>query len=266
MASGLHRYTIDDVGRIYSDGSFMLPSVSTVLDVRETPERLKNWKKRKKRSGEYESYMSYTQNRGTLIHEACLQSVMPEDDSGDPIKVLWGKEEDNAEAGLKEHNNYDRYKTDEELALQMWEYIRTITGIGPDNDGAEVLDVETFVTNEDIGYAGQFDLLYHDTETDETVLADIKTSKGVFKKHQIQLAAYSMAVALPIDRLEVLRMNPDRQDWDISSSHKWSTPRAELEDEFVRLRDKLDSIKLETIIETIEDEGKESEDVLFEEV
>lgn len=254
----LQRVTIDGVGRLYNDPKqdLWLPSVSTVLDVRPTPEALKQWKER---VDNYDELMSWYQNRGTLLHAECLSQLTPKDpDTDEPIVEIWGKDEQESEDELKDSDKWDEYERDREWALEAWEVVKMVSNIDT------VLDCETFIFETDIGYAGQFDLLYHDNEANETVLADLKTSKNVYDKHQIQLAAYAMAVPITVDRLEVIRINPDRRDWEVSSSHTWAVDRRDLENEFIELRAKLEREKLETIEETILNADEDEEGVMFE--
>lgn len=253
------RYTIDDVGRLYEVGDdTWLPSVSTVLDMRETPEALKRWKER---TSDYEAVMSFKQNRGTLVHAECQMGLVPDDpDTGEPIKTIWGDDERESVSELQRNGEYERYQDDLEWVEDAWEMIKTVANFDT------VLDVETYVANEDIGYAGQFDLLYHDEQADETVLADLKTSKYVYEKHQLQLSAYEMAVPMSIDRMEVIRLNPDKKDWEINSSHNWDTPIDELQSEFIKLRGQLEQEKLKTIVDTIGSFDKEDDGIMYEEM
>lgn len=253
------RYTIDGVGRIYSNNEDLwLPSVSTVIDVRETPEQLKRWKER---TDNHEEIQQYKQNFGTLAHEYCQQDIMPTDpETGEPIDELWGKDEQQSEDQLKECGNWERFQEEFEWVKTAWETIKLVTNFDT------VLDTETFVCNTDIGYAGQFDLLYQDEEADETVLADIKTSKDVYEKHLLQLSAYRMAVPINIDRMEIIRINPERKDWRVLPDTEWSEDPEDLETEFMRLRGELEQKQLKTIIETVQDSDTEEEGVMYEEM
>jgi len=259
----LHRYTVDGVGRIYTNGEDLwLPSVSTVLGMRETPEALQNWKERQKSNGTYNSTMHFKQDRGTLIHEATLSQLVPEDpDTGKPIKRIWGEEERNAATRLRVNGRLESdYMPDERWALSSWDILSTVVNFD------QVIDVETNVINTDVGYAGQFDLLYQDFERDETVLADVKTSRACYEKHLLQLSAYKNAVPLSIDRMEVLRLNPDQRDWEVFESHDWDEDEDDLFAEFCRLRGELEQQKLHTIIDTIQDSSVEEEGVVREEM
>lgn len=264
----LHRLTIDDVGRLYTNGEDLwLPSVSTVLGMRPTPEGLKRWKKR---NDNHKEITKYKQNRGTLIHEALQQDIMPTDPStGEPVEVLWGDDEQQSEDELKENGNYERFLEDLEWAQETWEIIKKVANLprdDPDREPNRILDIETFTTNTDIGYAGQFDLLYQDIETDETVLADLKTSKSVYEKHLLQASAYANSVPITIDRMEVIRLNPDQKDWRVYASPDWPRAREDLFDEFCQLRNQLEQEKLETIIETIQDADADQDGFLREEM
>lgn len=251
------RYTIDDLGRVYTDhDELWLPSVSTVLDVRETPPALANWKDR---TDDYESVMQYTQNRGTVAHARCLQDLVPEDpDTGEPVVDLWSEDEESSKMQLMAAGNWERCKDDLEYIEDVWETIKLILNID------EVIDVETFVANTDVSYGGQFDLLYQDHEADETVLADLKTSKAVYEKHPIQLAAYKMAVPISVDRCEVIRMNPEKEDWQIYASDDWESDPGTLAEQFVDLRNELADVKLDTIIETIKADGADQPGIFYE--
>lgn len=80
-------------------------------------------------------------------------------------------------------------------------------------DDENVVTVEQYLFNEDVGYAGQVDLVYRD-DRGMVVVADLKSSSGCYDKHQIQGAAYAKAVEQAsngpdhVDRLEVHRAHP----------------------------------------------------------
>lgn len=84
-----------------------------------------------------------------------------------------------------------------------------------------VIGVEHYLFESDVGYGGQCDLLYEDSEGN-VVLADLKTSGGIRQKHIIQSAAYSKAVEKAddvdvdtVDRQEVIRIHPDSEVWQV---------------------------------------------------
>lgn len=237
--ASLERYTVDGVGRIYTDGDTVWPSVSTVLGVRDTPEAVKNWEANVENA---EAIKSYKQNRGTLAHVRCLQQLVPSDDSGTPKRYLWGEDESQSEQAIQASGNWDRWVTERDWIDEAWSRVCVVLDID------HVHDVETYVINTDVGYSGQFDLLYEDTSSN-TVLADIKTGKGVYKKNKLQSAAYREAVPMVVDRCEILRMNPDKMDWEVSRSAEWDETHEELFETFEQCRDELPDSKIEAIVD-----------------
>lgn len=251
----LEQYTFDDDGRMYTDhGDLWLPSVSTVLNVADDPPGLRNWKRRTTEE-ERRQKQFYTQNRGTLIHYYILDTLtdreMWSDDEQSSVDELKGRTT-NEQLGLTGGpDTWDRFQEDKEWALDTWEMIQSVYDIRPEN----TLGVELFVKNTDVGYAGQFDLLSIDPDTSEVVLRDLKTSKRVYDKHLKQLEAYSHAVDISVDRLEVIRINPDQHRWNISRSDEWLEDRRDLWNEFCALREKLEQQKIDDLKTKITSDG-----------
>jgi len=247
-AAELDRKTFEDIGRIYTDwDDVYLPSVSTVLDELPTPTKVKRWKSN---NSDWREQREYKASRGTLIHYYCLDELTD--------REMWSTEEANAESYLQEtQDRWDRFQRDlawvvgtDHSAVEdgisvtsnappAWEMIRRLRGIDEDR----VLGVEVYVSNRTVGYAGQFDLLYADRD-DRVVLADIKTSKGCWDKFPVQLSAYRHAVDAPVDRTEVLRMNPDYQQWEVHGDDSWIETDAQLFETFADLRDQVDDQKI----------------------
>jgi hypothetical protein len=224
-----------------------LPSVTTVIGQKPEPEGLKYW--RKKYDGtdgkkHWRDILSYKANRGTLIHYNLLNEFAPED--------IFSRNEEDSTEELKVNGNWDRYEEDNEYAEGAWLEIKEERGINDDN----VLDVECFVTNAGVGYAGQFDMLYIDEDGD-LVLSDLKTSKRIYDKHQMQLVAYDNALSLDIDRLEVVRIHPDSETWEISHDSDWPKNRNEIWGEFVSLRMSMENVEEE--FKKIAEEGVDDE-------
>lgn len=88
-----------------------------------------------------------------------------------------------------------------------------------------VISVEKFMIHE-LGYGGQCDLVYKCPHTGDVVVADLKTSSSLRQKHVLQAVAYSKAVEesdLPVDtvdRVEVIRLHPDSETWEVHSHVK----------------------------------------------
>lgn len=241
----MDRYTFDD-GRVYTDGVDWMPSVSQVLNERPKPQGLINWEENTSKD-EREQKKFYTQNRGTLIHYHLLSELTNEeywsDDEQNSQDCLKGKKE-HSETGITgDYETWHRFQNEKEWAKEAWSVIRKVYGIHPEN----TLDVELYVKNTDVGYAGQFDLLYFDEDKNDVVLADIKTSKRVYDKHLIQAVAYSHAVEIPVDRMEIIRINPDSKTWEISSSEDWIESKDELWEEFVSLRKMIDDEHIQNL-------------------
>jgi hypothetical protein len=232
----VERRTTEDA-RVYivNDGEHYLPSCTSVLDELPTPEGLKYWKRKYNGKGgkkHWKDILSYKANRGTMIHYNLLNEFSPDD--------MFSQNEEDSTDELKVNGNWDRYEEENIYAEEAWQEIKQLRGITEEN----VLDVECFVTNEGIGYAGQFDLLYIDTDGN-LVLSDLKTSKRVYDKHQLQLTAYENALSLDIDMLEVIRIHPDSETWEVSHDSDWSKNRNELWGEFVSLRTSMGNVEQE---------------------
>mgnify|MGYP002763087786 FL=1 len=230
----LQRRTLEGVGRVYfsEDHDMFLPSVTTVLDQRPTPAALKQWKKNNDGEGDNDHWrdiMNFKSYRGTLIHYNILNQFAEED--------IGGHNEEEAEEELKKGTGYgdwDDYEPAKEWATGAFERLANQRGITQES----VLNVECFVQNTDIGFAGQFDLLYIDDDGD-VVLSDLKTSARVYDKHKMQLSAYRDAVPLKIDKLEVIRLHPDSETAEVSHDSDWLEDPDELYEEFVELRESM---------------------------
>jgi hypothetical protein len=246
MGQELRRFTLPD-GRVYTDGEDLyLPSVSTVLDEMPTPEGIKHWKDKYDGTGDtkhWRDILQYKSNRGTLIH----YNLLNEFEDGDMYSV----DEENSEEELKVEGDWQRYREDLTYAHEAWDDIKRVRGIDDDS----VLNVECFVTNTGVGYAGQFDLLYVD-EDSNVVLSDIKTSnidRAPYTKHKLQLTAYMKALRLDVDRLEVIIVHPDTRRWKISHNTDWEEDIDELWEQFRELREGMGDV--EDRMKTIAEEG-----------
>jgi len=241
VSDDLTRYTLPE-GRVYTDGDELaLPSVTTVLDQAPEPEGIKYWKQKNDGTNgnpHWKDILQYKSNRGTMIHYRLLNEFADED--------IGGTNEENSTDELILEGNWKRYQNDLAFAEDAWTQIKEKRSIGDET----VLDVECFVTNTGVGYAGQFDLLYVDPDSN-IVLGDLKTGKGVYPKYKKQLVAYDNALNLDVDRLEVIRIYPDGEEWEISHDGQWPESRDELWQEFYELRQGMDDVeeRMETIIE-----------------
>lgn len=229
MPRNLRRFTTsgDDGKRVYTDGEeLFLPSVTTVLDEMPTPEGIKYWKQKydgTDGNDHWRDILQYKSNRGTMIH----YNLLNEYEDGD----MFGQNEEDSTEELKLEGDWERYREDLTYAQEAWTEIKQVRGICDE----QVLDVECFVTNVGVGYAGQFDLLYVDCDGN-LCLSDLKTGKGIYDKYKMQLVAYDNALELPIDRLEIVRIHPDSRTWEVSHDTDWPESRKELWADFMDLR------------------------------
>jgi hypothetical protein len=257
MPDKLQRYTLPnsgedaDGGRVYTDNdSLYLPSVSTVLDEMPEPEGITYWKKTHDGTDgktHWRTILQYKGNRGTLVHYNLLNEFAEED--------MFSVDEENSTEELKLTGDWSRYKDDLAYAEEAWEQVKRIRGIDDD----AVLNVECFVTNTGVGYAGQFDLLYVDDDSN-VVLSDIKTSNAdyaPYEKHKLQLTAYAKALELDVDILEVLIIHPDSETWKISHNTDWTEDVDDLWAEFRELRDGMGDVgdRMRSIAEEGVDDG-----------
>ena len=243
----LERRTTES-GRVYmsEESSLYLPSVSTVLDEMPTPDGIKYWKKKYDGTNgkkHWRTILTYKGNRGTLIHYNLLSDFTDED--------MYSVDEEESTEELKLNGDWSRYRDDLTYAEEAWEQIKRVRGISKE----DVLNVECFVTNSGVGYAGQFDLLYVD-EDSNVVLSDIKTSNAEYapyEKHKLQLTAYANALELDVDILEVLIIHPDSETWKISHHTDWPEEVDGLWGEFRELREGMGDV--EDRMKSIAEEG-----------
>ena len=187
--------------------------------------------------------MTYKGNRGTLIHYNLLSDFTDED--------MYSVDEEESTEELKLNGDWSRYRDDLTYAEEAWGQIKRVRGISKE----DVLNVECFVTNSGVGYAGQFDLLYVD-EDSNVVLSDIKTSNAEYapyEKHKLQLTAYANALELDVDILEVLIIHPDSETWKISHHTDWPEEVDDLWGEFRELREGMGNV--EDRMKSIAEEG-----------
>lgn len=212
----MDRFTVEDVDveidRLYRDDQGRwYPSVSTVLDVRPMPDALANWLEE---TDDATAINRYKRNRGTIAHYEVLNPLHRRS-LGDPDADMWGDDESSSKATLQQDGRWCEAERDVQWVQDTFQLIQRLFDID------HILDVETYVKHEDIQVAGQFDLLFLDQASDETVLADIKTGKYVYEESKDQIACYAHCVDRKVDRAEIIRMSPDYEDWEVSSSHDW---------------------------------------------
>lgn len=256
----VERYLDDDGDRHYTEDGEDVYSVTTILD--KTSGRnygLEKWREKNDGAGDNAYWMdllAYKRNFGTLAHNAVLAPLEhPDDpekawtsDEAESLKeidslarsnsVLYSLFKDrgwvsNQEAfgqylDMRSDRLHDVFEKDMDYVQNKFEEIADERGINKDTvTGVE----EMFVVpdHDDMnGYGGQVDLLYEDPETGEHVVADLKTSKKVRKKHRLQVAAYAYAASNhpdlngeEVDRCEIIRVSPEQQDYEVKTVDDW---------------------------------------------
>ncbi|MDB9247435.1 hypothetical protein PN419_00240 [Halorubrum ezzemoulense] len=240
--------TVDgDEYRMYTDGERDWPSVSTILDARPTPEKDKqiegwrNWLKGQPDRPDPSDVMRYKSYRGTLAHYKGLKDLATYDLAGD--------EEFDAYQGLKgweyRHDDALTQATDDiEWFLDEFRSLLDDWGIARWEDDelvrSNVRRVEQYVMDDEIGYAGQYDLAY-DLPDGTTVVGDIKTSKAdsvddlfdkKFPRYGLQLAAYANAVDFEVDACHIIWVAPDTKESAVITDSQWPESRASYEQMF----------------------------------
>lgn len=230
------------------------PSVSSIVSHRDTPEKdegiqgWRNWLKSQSDRPDPDDVLNYKGWRGTLAHWKALEPLASYDLAGD--------EEQEAYDGLKgwEYRHEDaltRAAGDVDWFLDEFRRMAHEEDIAR-FDGDELLEhhvrkVEQYVVETEIGYAGQYDLLYEHPKRG-TVLADLKTSKAdsvddlIDKKwpdYGMQLAAYARAARYDIDHVQVLWASPDTKTAAVIDQDDMPKTRVEYEEEFVALATEL---------------------------
>ena len=238
--------------RMYTDGQRKWPSVSTVLDARPTPDKdesiqgWRNWLKGQPDRPDPDEVLRYKSKRGTLAHYKCLDPLADYD--------LLGDEEIDAYTSLDgwEHRHKDALKSakaDVAWSVEAFQELCEKWGIAQfDGRGldADVIQhraraVEHYVVNDDIGYAGQYDLAYKNSDGD-TIVADIKTSKAdsvsdllrkKMPRYGLQLTAYAHATTFDVDELQIIWIAPDTHKSAVIPDSEWPRTREELQREFI---------------------------------
>lgn len=195
--------SINDTLRAYEHpetGQEFFSVTSIQSAVHETPQALKNWERN---DPEWASYWRhFTSVRGTYIHEQILGEYADRDMPGFELETEAPMDELSPEDQTEIYEHTDR-------ARNMWAKIW-----GPlSNDFGDVRGVEVRILNEELGYAGTFDLLMY--FNGELSLIDLKTSKSYYPKYGEQLSAYWLAAEkmyeIDIEQPIVIRLCPDRR-------------------------------------------------------
>ena len=276
LERGQFTFTDGEEGRMYyhPETGFRAASVTTVLKERNDPDKdegIGGWKDHfdgsvSYRSPHWEDQMLYKQVRGTLAHYAVLnqldstldmsheeyeaQDVLqnwvderPRDDDGNVLSTGSPQKYDGADP-------WDKAMREVNYVCEAFEGLWNDRDLHVDN----VIAAEKFIsyTNPQFAYCGQFDLLYEDADG-EIVVADLKTSSAVRIDYKLQLAAYANALDRDVDRLEVWRIYPDKEQTEVSRSDTWERSVEGLTHEFLALAER-------TIVHRMDDDMIDTEE------
>lgn len=225
-----------DECRIYtSQEGDRFPSVTTVIDkFRHDPQKeraLKYWRRKYDGQGGREHHsdiLKVKSHFGTLAHYYTLSSFTQDD--------LWGEAEENAKQALQDHGEYE--------GVDAWEWAQNRFGYVKNNfhkeleaeDIVDVIGVENFVVDCEVGYAGQYDLLYtrDGPSGKETVLCDLKTGSGIRTDDELQTVAYAHSIARDIDKIKIVRAdaNSSGGEFEVRTSDEFCSSCDDLFSEF----------------------------------
>jgi len=236
------------------------PSVSTVLSARTTPEKdkrtqgWKNWLKGQPDRPDPSDVLDYTSWRGTLAHWAVLNPLATRNLAS------------NEEAAAYDNLNGWQYRDDDALkqarsdiewveqtfqaCAEQWSVATFEQGRVTENN---TYTVERYVTDDTVGFSGQFDFAY-EHPTRGTVMADIKTTKAdsvadlfdmKFPGYGMQLAAYACAWDRDVDECQLWWLAPDTREAHVVPETEWPHTRPEYEQQFVDAVQSLDQTLLD---------------------
>jgi hypothetical protein len=238
--------TRDDDHEWYRRGDEKYPPVSTILNELETDTTgLEIWRGRNDGDGDnpyWQHLFWYARHRGTIGHFECLdplaeRDLVSSDEAGSMKQILVGPDENEFDDDdvplcmdeivysvmVNHHYDYASMKSQFDGNTRLIdvldddvEYITDEFGELQDKLGIDQIAVEAYLVHPEHEYGGQCDLLYEDASGD-TVIADLKTSSSLRHKHRLQSIAYKRAVEDAdiididsIDRIEIIRLNPDK--------------------------------------------------------
>lgn len=259
-------------------------SVTTILDGPDPEpgdEPVKDgiyyWKKNNDGQGDnadWEDILHYKTNRGTLAHYRAFNRF---DHAFEEADSMWTEDEQSSLEEINSKENHSSYlysivkdkgfvedlegynilKNNEDIDIHKLmqkdlEYVeREFDKICRDKHikASNVEQVEAMFVmpenEEHAGFGGQADLLYTDPNTGEHVVADLKTSKQVYDKHKLQIAAYSYAAehhpelnGHTVDRGEIIRINPDTEEVEV-----YTVEQDELEEYWGEFAEKTQELK-----------------------
>lgn len=171
-----HRYTFE--GTTY-------PGVTGIIGIVDKSDVLMTWATRQAVSG-------------VLAQLDALPALLANNDRTEVVNMLakrssWDRDKA-ATRGSDIHEHADRINTGSPLGPVAPEHVPQVEAYREwwEGSGWTLRLSEALVIDPGMGYGGTFDLLARDEEG-RTVLADLKTGKGIYPEYRLQLAAYGMA-------------------------------------------------------------------------
>ena len=201
--SASHQYTYR--GRTY-------PGVTSVLKILDKSDALMAWAARQTAEAALENLDDMTRLRDSVGPEGVIKALT--------ARSSW-KRDEAAQLGSDVHGYADDHVNGKPLPENLPGVIVERVKAYADwwaNSGWSLRASEAMVVHTAFGYGGTLDLFARDRDG-RTVLADIKTGKGVYREAVLQLAAYGMAeviqvtdgiFAMPaVDRYVILHVTAD---------------------------------------------------------
>ena len=184
--TGLRYYTWE--GREY-------PSVTSVRNLAGMPHPLAQWRTNQV----IERAMTEYPTLGRMLGDSTPEATATW------LRQAANKERDKAaNLGTRVHDAAAEGKTLDKVGADvapfLLQYRRWIA-----DSGVEIICVEKQVFNLSVGYAGTFDMLGRMPKTGEVWLIDLKTGKGTYPEHALQLEAYARAEFVGEDDILDLR-------------------------------------------------------------
>lgn len=224
--------------RVYvTDDGDWYPSVTEITDARPNPQKqaaLKGFRRKYDGTGGTEHHTDVRAVKlhfGTLASYHALQPLTDRD--------LWGETETTAERFLRNHGQF--------RGVDAWEWTRRrlpfvqrsfYRALNRDSI-TDVLGVERYALDADVGYAGQYDLCYvrQGEHGAETVLCELTTGKNVYPSHELHIAAYANAIDVDVDEVRIVRARPTdgegNGDLEVRTEAGFDAPRDHRLEEFV---------------------------------
>lgn len=250
MERGQVIFADDEQGRLYVPVKYLpnptedkqFPSTTTVKGMIQSSlgkTRIQRWRDR---LNDPEEVLRWYQARGEIAHEFTYEKIAkerPEIEHTADIEIPRKKldEDYTLDYFPISDDPYDTYA----ITSGQWASDKLSEALL--EDIKQVIMIEQYVVNEEVGYAGQFDLLYL-SEDNNLVLTDLKTSQDLHDDYRFQISAYYCAMPwtdiiqeveaehdVEVNEIEcqIIRANPETKTIQVETCSDW---RADPEDYF----------------------------------